>query len=149
MEPLLREALRDDIELVLRLAADLPTVLVDVAQLESAVLNLCINARDAIEATGRVVVEAGLVHRRLDGVERSFVAVTVADSGAGMSEEVLRRILEPYFTTKAVGRGTGLGVPMVHTFARQSGGDLEIESEPGSGSVLRILLPTPEADPAA
>jgi PAS domain S-box-containing protein len=149
MEPLLREALRDDIELVLRFAADLPPVLVDVTQFESAVLNLCINARDAVEATGRVVVETALVQRRLDGVERSFVAVTVADSGAGMSEEVLRRILEPFFTTKAVGRGTGLGVPMVHTFARQSGGDLEIESELGRGSTLRILLPAPEAGPDA
>ncbi|HEX3886428.1 MAG TPA: ATP-binding protein [Phenylobacterium sp.] len=132
--------------------------LADRTQLTSAVLNLCINARDAMRGAGRLTLSAardGFI--AADGP--TYVAILVQDTGEGMSPQVRARALEPFFTTKPEGEGSGLGLSMVHGFATQSGGRLEIASEPGQGTQVRIVLPQvpePEAlaaptaeDPAA
>src|SRR5690606_25838778 len=114
--------------------SDLWPVAIEADQLELAVLNLVINARDAMVDDGLITVAAE--NRTSDGAELpsdlaagDYVAVTVRDTGPGMSPEVLARVLEPFFTTKPVGKGTGLGLPMVHGFAQRSGGALDIRSE--------------------
>ena len=118
---------------------------VDSTQLELALMNLVINARDAMPQGGTVVVEAG--NRTVESGERDglsagdFVLISVSDSGTGIAPELLQRVTEPFFTTKAVGKGTGLGLSMVYGFARQSGGALEIESEVGKGTRIALWLP--------
>ncbi|HEY2132424.1 MAG TPA: ATP-binding protein, partial [Acetobacteraceae bacterium] len=119
--------------------------LCDPNQLESALLNLAINARDAMPDGGRLTISAA--NATLDdiaaaGVEPgAYVAISVADTGAGMSPEVMARVFEPFFTTKPLGQGTGLGLSMVYGFARQSGGHVRIESREGVGTVVRLYLP--------
>jgi CheY-like chemotaxis protein len=126
------------------IGANLPSVLVDPHQFELALLNLVLNARDAMPQGGRVTIAA---HKDtganqvagLPGGE--FVCILVADSGSGMDEQVLKRATEPFFTTKGVGKGTGLGLPMVHGLAAQSGGTMQIESKVGHGTSVRLWLP--------
>ncbi|MFC4728992.1 response regulator [Coralloluteibacterium thermophilus] len=119
-------------------------VLCDANQLENALLNLVINARDALPAGGTIAVTV----RNLEpGAARSprlpdeLVAVEVADTGTGMSRDVVDKVFEPFFTTKPPGQGTGLGLSMVYGFVKQSGGDIEIASTPGEGTLVRLLLP--------
>jgi CheY-like chemotaxis protein len=114
----------------------------DANQLELALLNLAVNARDAMPAGGKVVISA----RRANVVDRhlpkgDYVQLSVSDSGLGMAEEVRARAIEPFFTTKPVGQGTGLGLSQVYAVARESGGSLEIESEPQQGTTVRLILP--------
>ena len=123
------------IEVRLDLAPDLWRVEVDAAQLESALLNAAINARDAMPEGGRLTLSTANVAR---GDE---ICIAVADTGEGMKPEVLSRAFEPFFTTKSVGKGTGLGLSQIHGFAAQTGGRAEIESELGEGTTLRIFLP--------
>lgn len=133
------ESYRFDIDLK---AAGLYT-LVDGSQLEAAVLNLIINARDAIDVGGRIELTTGIVNLPLQG-ERppgDYLAVCVRDDGPGMSPDTAAHAFEPFFTTKAVGKGTGLGLSQVYGFAHQSGGDVQIDSQPGQGTTVRILLP--------
>lgn len=111
--------------------------LVDENQLENALLNLCINARDAMPAGGRLIIETG--NQIVDG--REFVWLSVSDTGAGMAPDVLARAFDPFFTTKPIGEGTGLGLSMVYGFARQSGGHARIESELAAGTTVHIYLP--------
>lgn len=128
------------------LAEDLWLALVDPTQLEIAVLNLAINARDAMPRGGSIVVET---HNLVSGVDampaelagRDGVMLAVRDTGTGMSEEVRARAIEPFFTTKEVGRGSGLGLSQVYGVARQSGGTIEIDSAPGVGTTVRLYLP--------
>jgi len=108
-------------------------VLVDRNQLENALLNLAINARDAMPAGGRLTISTGL-----DG---GLVSVTVADTGVGMDADTIERAFEPFFTTKAAGQGTGLGLSMVYGFASQSNGQVRIVSAKGEGTQVTILLP--------
>ena len=109
----------------------------DAAQLTSALLNLCINARDAMgEAGGKIAISLGLAELAED-----FVRLAVTDTGSGMSEATIKRAIEPFFTTKGVGKGSGLGLSMVYGFLRQSGGDLRIESTLGKGTTCAMLLP--------
>ena len=109
----------------------------DASQLTSALLNLCINARDAMgEAGGKLTISAGPMPFAED-----FVRLAVTDTGSGMSEETIRRAVEPFFTTKGVGKGSGLGLSMVYGFLQQSGGDLKIESRIGEGTTCTMLLP--------
>ncbi|HEX8192248.1 MAG TPA: DUF4118 domain-containing protein [Allosphingosinicella sp.] len=129
---------------------------VDQAQLESALINLAINARDAMPKGGTLWIETCNVTIReedviaTDGLSAGdYVAVSVADTGTGMSKEVAARAIEPFFTTKEVGRGTGLGLSQVYGFMRQSGGHVAIESEEGEGTIVRLYLPRHEGGPAA
>jgi len=125
----------------------------DKTQLELAILNLIINARDAMDGGGRVVVRTGLVAipRPLPDLEAGdYVEISVTDDGPGMSEEVRARAFEPFFSTKGVGRGTGLGLSQVYAVARQSGGTARIDSAPGRGATITLLLPlTPVGAEAA
>jgi CheY-like chemotaxis protein len=120
-------------------------VTVERTQLEVAIMNLVVNARDAMPEGGTLrldidnVPEAAARHDGLGSTDLVVLAVT--DTGIGMTPEIRRRVFEPFFTTKEVGRGTGLGLPMVHGFARQSGGTVTIESTPGAGTTVRIHLP--------
>ncbi|NYZ12169.1 response regulator [Azospirillum sp. RWY-5-1] len=120
------------------------TCLVDPVYLEMALLNVLMNARDAMPDGGRVVVATGSWGESPGAAaveRRDFVAVSVADDGGGMPSDVLQHATEPFFTTKPPGQGTGLGLAMVHGFVQQSHGRLDIESEPGKGTVVRLLLP--------
>ncbi|MBU1538313.1 MAG: PAS domain S-box protein [Alphaproteobacteria bacterium] len=144
-EPLLRRAVGEAVEFKLKLRRGGARVNVDPSQFEAALLNLVVNARDAVGDKGLITVqtrsctvEAGQV---TDLPAGDYVCVTVADDGAGMSPELIARVFEPFFTTKAVGKGTGLGLSQVYGFARQSGGAAEISSEVGRGTQIRLYLP--------
>lgn len=133
-----------------------PIIHADRTQLELAILNLAINARDAMPDGGRIRVTASAVTIGQDQElpPGRYAAVAVADEGIGMDQETLRRAIDPFFTTKAADKGTGLGLSMVHGFAAQSGGALRIESKPGEGTIATILLPagaraTPSREQAA
>jgi len=145
---LLQRTLGDSIEVHLALARELWATRVDAGQFENAILNLAINARDAMPDGGRLTVTTENV--RLDAhfcaahptIEPGeFVAVSVADTGEGIEPKILDRVFEPFFTTKESGRGSGLGLAMVHGFAEQAGGLATIESRMGEGTTVRILLP--------
>ena len=128
-------------------ADDLWTTLVDPNQLENALLNLCINARDAMPDGGRLTVTTGnatLDRAQADVVELEpgqFVTLCVADTGTGMLPHIVARAFDPFFTTKPLGQGTGLGLSMIYGFARQSGGQTRIVSEPGQGTAMWLYLP--------
>jgi CheY-like chemotaxis protein len=142
MRPLLRNVLGPGIEKKFELSDATPPVLADPTQLEVAVLNLAINARDAMPAGG--VLKFATRTARIDNDpeldDGDYVELTISDTGVGMSEDVLERAFEPFFTTKEVGKGTGLGLSMVYGMARQSGGVARIESMPGRGTSVSILL---------
>ena len=148
VEDLLRRTLGEAISLKLALADDLWLTCCDAHQLENAVLNLAINARDAMPeggtltiATGNVAIDAADA-ARFDGLRGGdYITVQVADTGTGMDNDTIRRAFEPFFTTKATGQGTGLGLSMIYGFARQSEGDALIESEPGQGTRVILYLP--------
>jgi CheY-like chemotaxis protein len=120
----------------------------DADQIESALLNLLVNARDAMPDGGSVTIRTANVSLwsgsqvKVPGLrDGDYVALEVADSGIGMTPEVLKRARDAFFTTKSSGKGTGLGLSTIHDFARRSGGELDIESSPGEGSIIRIYLP--------
>ena len=150
MDPLLRRTLGAGIEIETVLAAGLWPTCVDRAQVQSALLNLAVNARDAMEGRGRLTLETANVHidRRYaqghDVPPGQYVMLAVTDDGAGMNEEARARAFEPFYTTKPSGEGTGLGLSMVHGFVRQSGGLINVYSEPGQGTTFRIYLPRAE-----
>ncbi|MBK9653919.1 MAG: PAS domain S-box protein [Rhodanobacteraceae bacterium] len=142
MRDLLQRTLGEGIELRYRIDPDLQHALADPGQLESAVLNLALNARDAMPRGGALTLSAHQrASSRLARNGADTVVVEVSDSGEGMSREVIARALEPFFTTKAAGKGTGLGLSMVYGFVRHWGGDVRIYSEPGLGTTVRLLLP--------
>ncbi|OQW45853.1 MAG: hybrid sensor histidine kinase/response regulator [Proteobacteria bacterium SG_bin6] len=142
MLDLVRRSIGPAIELHTRLEADGCRVQADQTQLELALLNLAINARDAMPEGGRLIIatrEVMLVdHQELE--PGRYVEVAVADTGQGMSDEIRERALDPFFTTKGVGRGTGLGLSMAFGVARQSGGTLNLNSAPGAGTTVTVLL---------
>jgi PAS domain S-box-containing protein len=148
MQDLLRQTVGEKVELALQLAPGLWTTLCDENQLENAILNLAINARDAMPDGGRLVI--GTHNAELDaayaaalhGVQPGpYVCISVTDTGTGMTAETLAHAFEPFFTTKAVGEGSGLGLSMIYGFARQSEGHARIFSEYGQGTTVRIYLP--------
>ncbi|MDR7037551.1 PAS domain S-box-containing protein [Methylobacterium sp. BE186] len=146
MDALLGRSLGGLVTVTTRLGPDLPAALVDPDQLELAILNLCINARDAMPEGGTITIATGLV-RVADDPELpagSYLAVSVADMGTGIPPEILQRVCEPFFTTKAVGQGTGLGLAMVFGLAQQSKGRLRIDSAVGRGTLVELLLPPAE-----
>jgi signal transduction histidine kinase len=147
MRILLERSLREDIRLDLRVMPDLWPVTADPGEFELALLNLTVNARDAMPNGGVVTIAAEpLPDLREGDLSGDYVRVILSDTGTGMSPEVQRRVFEPFFTTKEVGKGTGLGLSQVYGFARASGGDVRIESQPGRGTTVSILLPRAAAD---
>jgi signal transduction histidine kinase len=145
--PLMRQAVGEAVTLTTELADTPICVHVDPAQLESALLNLAVNARDAMPEGGALTVSArparpedGLGRAHPDAPEGDWAVVEVRDTGAGLLPEVAERIFEPFFTTKEVGKGTGLGLSQVYGFVRQSGGYVTVESQPGQGACFRLFL---------
>jgi signal transduction histidine kinase len=155
LSDLLARTIGEKVRIATTPGEDLWRTCVDQAQLESAVINLAINARDAMPRGGTLWIStqnASVGAQEPPAAELSpgdYVAITVADTGTGMSPEIKARAIEPFFTTKEVGRGTGLGLSQVYGFVRQSGGHVEIESEPGEGTVVRLYLPRHEGGEAA
>ena len=154
MKQLLQRTLGEHIESSFTLAPDLWLASVDPGQLATAVLNLVLNARDAMPHGGKLMVEVrntslGESDLDVNGEKRpgDYVMLAVKDTGSGMSREVLERAFEPFFTTKEVGKGTGLGLSMVYGFAQQSGGFVQMQSEPGQGSVVRLFFPRLSTSP--
>ncbi len=148
MDKILGRTLGEHIEIKTTLGGDLNLVRVDPAQLESAILNLSINARDAMPGGGKLLIEtsneqidAAYVAKYPYASVGPHVCISVTDTGAGIPEDILDKIFQPFFTTKEVGKGTGLGLSMVYGFVRQSGGHLNVYSEEGHGTRFRIYLP--------
>ena len=145
MGELLGRSLGMDVELEMIFPPSLPRIMADQNQLELALLNLCVNARDAMKAGGFIRIGAREEHvgpDRAGGLSQGdYVCLMVSDTGEGMSPEVLARATEPFFTTKGVGKGTGLGLSMVHGMAEQVGGTLILKSRPGEGTIAEIWLP--------
>jgi PAS domain S-box-containing protein len=149
MQKLLDRTLRGDVHVRTALAEDLWPIKVDPAELELAILNLCVNARDAMLNGGLITITATNVPAVHQGkLSGDFVFVTVVDTGTGMSAEVLAHVFEPFFTTKAVGKGSGLGLPQVYGFAQQSGGSVRLNSAEGRGTTVTLMLPRTHESPA-
>jgi len=151
---MLENSVGPQIEIQLNLRPRVPSALVDPVHLEMAVLNVLINARDAMPNGGTVTIGTSKVHLNGDAAAHKlppgdYVALTINDEGQGMPSHVLERATEPFFTTKGQGKGTGLGLAMVHGFVQQSLGRLEIESERGKGTKVRMLFPAAEMQAAA
>ena len=145
---LLHRTLGESIELQTVVTGHSLTALVDTTQLQNALLNLALNARDAMPRGGRLKVEIARIHLDPDYVQMypqvrlgDYVLISVSDTGVGMTEEVKQRAFDPFFTTKGVGAGTGLGLSMVYGFARQSGGHVQLYSELNEGTTVRLFLP--------
>ena len=147
---LLRRTLGEQITLSTILEPDLWPTKSDPGQIESAIVNLALNARDAMPKGGKLIIETGNITIEDVGIVRGrhpelrpgdYVEICVSDTGGGMKAEVQQRAFEPFFTTKSRGHGTGLGLSMIHGFARQSGGDVTIDSEEGRGTTVRLYLP--------
>lgn len=154
MEKMIRRLIGEDVELVVLLAPELDPVLVDGGQLEQVLMNLVINARDAMPNGGRLTIETsradfskGLGRLRPGSPLGPYSMLSVSDTGHGMDEDTKARVFEPFFTTKDVGKGTGLGLSMVHGIVEQSGGTIMVESQPGRGSTFRIYLPRSPGEP--
>ncbi len=146
---LLERTLPENIDVEIKTAADIGHVIADANQLESALLNLAINARDAMPDGGRLTIGATQKtlgdHNDLDLTPGDFMVIEVSDTGVGMPPEVVGKVFEPFFTTKPIGQGTGLGLSMIYGFAQQSGGTVSISSEPGQGTCIRLYLPAAQA----
>ena len=158
MSELLRRTLGEVIKVETVMAGDLWPTFVDPNQVESALLNLAVNARDAMQQGGRLTIETGntfiddaYARMHADVASGEYVFVAVSDTGSGMTAEVLERAFEPFYTTKEVGRGTGLGFSQIYGFVRQSGGHVELYSEPGRGTTVKMYFPRAETErePAA
>ena len=147
MEELVRRTIGPAVELEIVAAGGLWSTLIDPPQLENALLNLCINARDAMPEGGRLTIETG--NRWLDAraarerelAPGQYVSLCVSDTGTGMAPDVIAKAFDPFFTTKPIGQGTGLGLSMIYGFVRQSGGQVHIYSEPGEGTMVCLYLP--------
>ena len=148
MEDLIRRSVGPDVDVEVTPASELWATKVDPSQLENALLNLCINARDAMAPDGgRVIIETGNSildehsARAQDMAPGEYVSLCVSDTGVGMAPDVIARAFDPFYTTKPIGQGTGLGLSMVYGFVRQSGGQVRIHSEPGAGATICLYLP--------
>ena len=154
MSDLLERAVSERIDLQVVLPPALPAAMVDPHQLESAILNLALNARDAMPDGGALTVETSVVDiGEADSAARPglsparYLVVAVSDTGVGMSPEIVEKVFDPFFTTKPIGQGTGLGLSMVYGFARQTGGSVRIHSQAGLGTSVKLFLPITDARP--
>jgi len=154
MLPLLTTALGEKVDVRLQLAQEVPPVRVDPGQLESAILNLTVNARDAMPQGGSLMLSSEVSEISARSSDRSglerlpagrYVVIAASDDGIGMSRAVLDRLFEPFFTTKPDGKGTGLGLVMVQSFARQAGGEALVSSLEGRGTTVQLFLPAAES----
>ena len=148
MEPLLSRTIGENITLKVHTVPGTAQALIDPSQLESAILNLAINARDAMEKGGMLTIEtqttsldAFYAQKHPEVTPGSYVMIAVSDTGTGMSAELLEKVFQPFFTTKPVGQGTGLGLSMVYGFIKQSGGHISVYSEVGHGTSVKMYLP--------
>ncbi len=148
LEKMLRRLIGEDIELVTDLDPELGHIQADPGQVEQIILNLCVNARDAMSQGGRVTIETrnldlddSYIRRRAHAPSGPHILLAVSDTGQGMDEETRSHIFEPFFTTKGPGKGTGLGLSTVYGIVKQSGGHVEVESEPGRGTTFRVYFP--------
>jgi len=148
MTDLLHRTLGENIHVETVLGAGIWRIFADAPELESAVLNLCVNARDAMPEGGKLTIETSnadlddaYVAADLELNARQYVLIAVTDTGVGMPSEVIARAFEPFYTTKGAGRGSGLGLSQVYGFVRQSGGTVKVYSEPGEGTCVKIYLP--------
>ena len=147
MEDLVRRTMGPHVSVEVVHAGGLWPVHVDTSQLENSLLNLCINARDAMPDGGKLTIETA--NKWLDDRARSdrelppgqYVSLCVTDTGTGMTPDVIARAFDPFFTTKPLGRGTGLGLSMIYGFTRQSGGQVRIYSEEGKGTTMCLYFP--------
>jgi CheY-like chemotaxis protein len=153
MSDLLHRTLGEPVELETVRAARLWQVEADPNELESAILNLALNARDAMPEGGRLTIETANVEldrayaaSQTDVLPGQYISIAVSDTGSGMSESTIKQAFEPFFTTKPVGQGTGLGLSQVYGFVKQSGGHVRIYSELGQGTTVKIYLPRFERD---
>ncbi len=156
MTELLRRTLGESISIETVLAGGIWWVSADANQLESAILNLAVNARDAVPSGGKLTIETANVfldeaYAAASGelIPGQYAMIAVSDTGAGMTPEVISRAFEPFFTTKASGKGTGLGLSSVYGFVKQSGGHVKIYSEPGEGTTVKLYLPRLAGEPPA
>jgi CheY-like chemotaxis protein len=148
MSELLRRTIGEAIAIETVLAGGLWRTMADPNHLESALLNLAVNARDAMPDGGKLTIETGNSYldeayalRHQDVIPGQYVMIAVSDTGTGMSKDTMERVFEPFFTTKGIGQGTGLGLSQVYGFIKQSSGHIKIYSEPGQGTVVKLYLP--------
>jgi CheY-like chemotaxis protein len=140
--------LGSDLEFSIRTSRDLCRAFADPLQTETAILNLCLNARDAMPVGGRLLIETSnatlseaYAKRNPDARAGNYVMITVSDTGTGIASDIIQRIFDPFFTTKEIGSGTGLGLSMVHGFVNQSNGHIKVTSKPGKGAKFQLYLP--------
>ena len=153
---LIGKVVGEHIEVKTSLEKDVPTIHADRGQIEQVVMNLCLNARDAMPEGGRLVVETGDVYLDEEYVRQNpymrtgrYALLTVSDTGVGMDEKTRERVFEPFFTTKGPDKGTGLGLAMVYGIVKQHGGFIHLYSEPGKGTAFKVYFPAVEAQPDA
>ncbi|HZH77240.1 MAG TPA: ATP-binding protein, partial [Archangium sp.] len=148
MDDLLRRTLGEEVELVTSTAKDLWNTALDPNQFENVIINLAVNARDAMNSSGKLTIEAGnamldehYCRQHPEVLPGQYVLLAVSDTGTGMTPEIMERAFEPFFTTKPEGRGTGLGLSMVYGFVKQSGGHIKLYSELGHGTTIKLYMP--------
>ena len=156
MQKMLSRLIGEDVELITVAAAELADVRTDPGQLEQVVMNLAVNARDAMPGGGKLIIETANAQvdqthasPHLDLLPGPYVVLAISDTGMGMDSETMAHVFEPFFTTKAPGKGTGLGLATAYGIVKQSGGAISVYSEPGRGTTVKIYLPSAEAKAAA